>query len=190
LVLASFLLPWHFVQSLQHLKTHSYVLLRHTVKLFQFQVKENGFFWLKPKGNLLSHFTKMSGFQAQLDPGILTLDDSVNLLVISCVLTPFCGKFSLCGHELSAVAHPLCSKPGVFALIVSLKGSWSLTDSSKESACQCRRCKRCGFNPWVGKIPGEGNGNPFQYSCLENPMERGAWQAMVHRAARSETRLK
>ena len=32
-----------------------------------------------------------------------------------------------------------------------------------------------GFDPWVGKIPGEGNGNPLQYSCLENPMDRGAW---------------
>ena len=32
---------------------------------------------------------------------------------------------------------------------------------------------RCGFDPWVRKIPGEGNGNLFQYSCLENPMDRG-----------------
>ena len=31
-----------------------------------------------------------------------------------------------------------------------------------------------------GRCPGEGNGNPFQYSCLENPMDRGAWQATVH----------
>ena len=36
----------------------------------------------------------------------------------------------------------------------------------------------------VGKIPGEGNGNPLQYSCLEHPMDRGAWQATVHRAAK------
>ena len=34
-----------------------------------------------------------------------------------------------------------------------------------------------GFDPWVGKIPGEGNGTPLQYSCLENPMEGGAWWA-------------
>ena len=32
-----------------------------------------------------------------------------------------------------------------------------------------------GFDPWVGKFPGEGKGNPLQYSCLENPMDRGAW---------------
>ena len=32
-----------------------------------------------------------------------------------------------------------------------------------------------GFDPWVGKFPGEGNGNPLQYSCLENPLDGGAW---------------
>ena len=43
----------------------------------------------------------------------------------------------------------------------------------KEPACQCRRRKRHGFDPWVGKIPGGGHGSPLQYSCLENPMDRG-----------------
>ena len=37
---------------------------------------------------------------------------------------------------------------------------------------------------------GEGNGNPLQYSCLENPMDRGAWRAPVHRVAESRTALK
>ena len=36
--------------------------------------------------------------------------------------------------------------------------------SGKEPICQCRRLKRCEFNPWVGKIPGGGHGNPLQYS--------------------------
>jgi len=40
------------------------------------------------------------------------------------------------------------------------------------------------FDPWVGKSPAEGNGNPLQYSCLGNPMDRGAWQATVHRVAK------
>ena len=40
-----------------------------------------------------------------------------------------------------------------------------------------------------GRLPGEGNGNPFQYSCLENPIDRGAWQATVHRVPNSQTRL-
>ena len=42
----------------------------------------------------------------------------------------------------------------------------------------------------MGRSPGEGNGNPLQYSCLENPMVRGAWQAAVHGVAKSWTQLK
>ena len=41
--------------------------------------------------------------------------------------------------------------------------------SGKEPASQCRRRKRHRFNPWVGKMPWGGHGNPLQYSCLENP---------------------
>ena len=41
-----------------------------------------------------------------------------------------------------------------------------------------------GLIPRSGRSPGEGNGNPLQYSCLENPMDRGAWQATVHGVAR------
>ena len=50
--------------------------------------------------------------------------------------------------------------------------------------------KSRGFDPWVGQIPGAGNGNPLQYSCLENPMDRGAWRATVHGVAMSWIRLK
>ena len=46
---------------------------------------------------------------------------------------------------------------------------------SKESVYQGRRHKRCGFDPWVGKIPWRRHGNPLQYSCLENRRDRGAW---------------
>ena len=42
----------------------------------------------------------------------------------------------------------------------------------------------------LGRSPGEGNGNPLQYSCLENPMDRGAWRATVRRVTQSQTRLK
>ena len=41
--------------------------------------------------------------------------------------------------------------------------------------------------PALGRSPGGGNGNPLQYSCLENPMDRGAWQATVHRVTQSDT---
>ena len=41
-----------------------------------------------------------------------------------------------------------------------------------------------------GRLPREGHGNPLQYSCLENSMDRGDWQATVHRVAKSQTQLK
>ena len=46
-----------------------------------------------------------------------------------------------------------------------------------------------GSIPGSGRSPGEGNGNPLQHSCLENPMNRGAWQAIVYGVAKSQTRL-
>ena len=58
--------------------------------------------------------------------------------------------------------------------------------SGKEPSCQCKRCKRHKFNPWFRRSPGEGNGNPLQYSCLENLVDRGPWWAIVH-AIRKES---
>ena len=46
-----------------------------------------------------------------------------------------------------------------------------------------------GLIPGLGRFPGEGIGNPLQYSCLGNPMDRGTWQATVHRVAKSQTGL-
>ena len=47
-----------------------------------------------------------------------------------------------------------------------------------------------GLIPGLGRSPRGGHGNPLQYSCLENPMDRGAWRAMVHGVAKSQTRQK
>ena len=47
-----------------------------------------------------------------------------------------------------------------------------------------------GSIPGWGRSPGGGHGNPLQYSCWENPMDRGNWQAMVHRVTSSQTQLK
>ena len=56
----------------------------------------------------------------------------------------------------------------------------------KESACNVGDL---GSIPGPGRSLGKGNGNPFQYSCLENPMNRGAWLATVHGVRKSQTRL-
>ena len=47
--------------------------------------------------------------------------------------------------------------------------------------------KDTGLIPGLGRSPGEGNGNPLQYSCLKNPMDRGSWRAIAHRVAKNQT---
>ena len=58
-----------------------------------------------------------------------------------------------------------------------------LGSDGKESA---RNAGDTDLIPGWGRYPGEGNGNPLQYSCLGNPMDRGAWQATVHRVSPQE----
>ena len=60
---------------------------------------------------------------------------------------------------------------------------------SGEESAWCRSCRRWRFDPWVRKTPGGGHGNPLQYSCMESPMDRGAWRATVHGVAKSRIRL-
>ena len=57
--------------------------------------------------------------------------------------------------------------------------------SSKESACNSGDTGDVCSIPGSGRSPGEGNGNRLQYSCLGNPMDRGAWRATVHSVAKS-----
>ena len=57
---------------------------------------------------------------------------------------------------------------------------------SKESTCNAGDL---GSIPGLGRYPGEGNSYPLQYSCLENPMDGGAWWATVHGVTKSRTRL-
>ena len=57
----------------------------------------------------------------------------------------------------------------------------------KESTCNV---EDLGSIPGLGRSPGGGHSNPLLYSCLADPMDRGAWWATVHRVAKSQTRLK
>ena len=86
---------------------------------------------------------------------------------------------------------PFCFCP------VFLWGSFTLMSfpggaNGKEPACQGRRHTRRRFDPvpWSGSSPRKGHGNRLQCSCLENPMDRGAWWATVHRVVKSQSRLK
>ena len=60
----------------------------------------------------------------------------------------------------------------------------------KKSACNARIPGDTGSIPESGRSPGGGHGHSLQYSCLENPMDRGAWWAIVHRVSKSRTQLK
>ena len=59
------------------------------------------------------------------------------------------------------------------------------------SECKVYACnaRDLGLIPGLGRSPGEGNDNPLQYCCLDNPMDRGAWWVTVHGVAKSWTRL-
>ena len=77
-------------------------------------------------------------------------------------------QFSLWNHHNNLIFHLLSPPPGM-----GFPGSSAV----KVSACNTGDP---GSIPGLGRSPGEGNGNPLQYSCLENPMDGGAWWAIVH----------
>ena len=74
------------------------------------------------------------------------------------------------------------------ALVLLCLASFTYPGGSGGKASACNEGDP-GSIPGLGRSPGEGNGNPFQYSCLENPMVGGAWWATVHRVAKSRTPL-
>ena len=57
---------------------------------------------------------------------------------------------------------------------------------SRECTCNARHAGDMGSIPGLGRSPGEGNGNPLQYSCLENPMDRGTWGTTIDEVSKSQ----
>ena len=123
--------------------------------------------------------------------------------------------FSVDGTVFSIFTIYICKWPGVAPPMLLLLGQWQtwLIDhgcfscGSKKSpvgmsgASQVMLAVKSppassgdlrdwGSIPVLGRSPGGGSGNPLQYSCLENPMVRGAWYAVVYRVAKSQTQLK
>jgi len=88
------------------------------------------------------------------------------------------------GHTLNLEKFNKGKNLGSF----TLETSWGFPggSSGKEPTCHYRKSKRCGFNPWVEKIPWRRAGD-LQYSCLENSMDRGGWWATVHGVTKSQT---
>ena len=125
--------------------------------------------------------------------GVLGKSSHVLVLLSLQFETPPTLLASICQGETVSSKSP---NPTVQSL-ASLRLSLGLKDlhyafrgkDGKKPTCQCRRCKRLGF-PGLGRSPGRGHGNPLQYSCLENLMDRGAWRAIVHWVSKSRTWLK
>ena len=84
----------------------------------------------------------------------------------------------------------LCCCFYTFYLIVCHKWASQVALVVKNLPANSRDTRDAGLIPESGRSPGGGNGNPLQYSCLENPIDRGAWQATVHEVAKSRTRPK
>ena len=77
------------------------------------------------------------------------------------------------------------SRVTIYCFLIHDKGFPGDSDS-KESACNAGDSSSI---PGLGRSPGEGNGNPLQYSGLENPKDRGAWRDTVHGVTKSRTHL-
>ena len=76
----------------------------------------------------------------------------------------------------------------VFPLTFTYYYIWGFLGNSmiKNLPANAGDIRDAGSIPWWGRSLGGGHGNPLQYSCLENPMGRGAWQATVHKVAESD----
>ena len=110
--------------------------------------------------------TLRSGRALACPPSCMLLGQSLPCLSCSICSAPVRGYLML-GREVWV--HPfLRGSWQLFAAIIDVCGLWWL--SSKD----CLQCRRTGSIPALGRSPGGGHGNPLQYSCLENPMDRGA----------------
>ena len=85
-------------------------------------------------------------------------------------------------RDLYCTQIKITGKFHIYSVIWGFPGG----SDGKESACNVGDP---GSIPGLERSPGEGNGFPLQYPCLENPMDRGAWQATVHGVAKSQTQL-
>ena len=107
-------------------------------------------------------------------------------LVLDLTFKPNYYSWSLLGSSISVIFRFFC--------LLKFTGHvgphhWAKSFPAGSDDKECLQCWRLGFSPWVGKIPGEGNGCPLQHSSLENSMDRGVWQAMVHGVVKSRTQL-
>ena len=106
------------------------------------------------------------------------------LVVYLCVCVSFCESVCLCEPKCVSI-----SKWAQLFFPLTVHGDSQVALVVKNLPDKAGDVNRLGFNPWVRKSLGGGNGNPLQYSHLENPMGRGAWRATICADTESQTRL-
>ena len=124
-----------------------------------------------------NYFSRIKILNLVLDTYLAYMRHSIKLiheLAISryprgCWVKPTQDSFN-CVMRFLNLVHVFWDVPGVF--------------SGEKPTCQCGRYR---FDTWIRKMGGVGNGNPLQYSCLENPVDRGVWWAAVHGVAENQT---
>ena len=107
---------------------------------------------------------------------------SVHALIIFCVLH---ATFTAFRSRINSDRYPV----GGFHNPCIIGGTSQVSQVVKTPPTNVGDAREAGSIPGSGRSPGGGHGNPLQYSCLENPMDRGAWRAIVHDIAKSQTWL-
>ena len=110
----------------------------------------------------------------------LRLEQSCNIYEYL-IMIIICGFLKLLIAQIQKLITDFCSANAFFLM-------FGFPDGSEDKASACN-AGDLDLMPGLGRSPGERNGNPLQYSCLEKPMDKRACQAPVHRAAKSQTRL-
>ena len=100
----------------------------------------------------------------------------------------FSQKYLTWGQITNLLSFSLITS-ALFLLTLIIE--WASPVARWQRIClQCRSCRRHKFDSWLGRSPEGGQGNPLQYSWLQNSMDRGAWRAILHRVTKSQTALK
>ena len=126
---------------------------------------------------------------------VVILENSSNSLIVSLYnlnsenkIPSVCHFFEMCGAFKWQNAFDLRCKLQILFFHVLTCMCRGIPGGSEVKASACNAGDLASI-PGLGRSPGEGNGNPLQYSCLENPMDGGAWWATVHGVAKSQTWL-
>ena len=158
--------------------------------------------WLHPLSLMhictLSHFSRVQlfatlqtvGHQAHLSMEILQARILVGVAMLFSRGSSRPRNWSHVSYISCIGRHVLCHKHHLGAPFTDVHSLSQVALVVKNPPTNAGDIRDEGSIPGSGRSPGEGNGNPLQYSCLENPMDREAWWATVHGVAKSQTQLK